>query len=198
MPSPSVIWKSIALQFDVRRTGCLQLRLPSNPKQCLIHSFCLTARPLAHKNCIDLGGFLRCSVRSASTRKARATTATSASRLVAPYAITPGSAGMSASHRPSSSCSNSTVNDSDSGGCCGGFGTVAISAELHRVGKLTHRGESMIPEKISQSQFLPRRKSLLLFIRRRNPMQYPTSTVTHELVRARNSHRFNTGGVISR
>jgi len=76
---------------------------------------------------------LRCSVRSASARRARATAATSASRCVGPYAITPGSSGISANQCPSSSCSNSTVNDSEdseSGGC-GGFGWVAMSAQLH-------------------------------------------------------------------
>jgi len=118
---------------ELRTAGCLCFRSPSNPKQCLIDAFRFAAGPLAHKKCIDFGGFLRCSVRSASTRRARATAATSASRCVGPYAITPGSSGISASQRPSSSCSNSTLNDSEdseSGGC-GGFGWVAMSAQLH-------------------------------------------------------------------
>jgi len=113
--------------FRILGFGC-----PSNPEQCLVHAFCFAARPLAHRKCIDLGGFLRCSVRSASTRKARAraTTATSASGFVGPYAITPGSSGISASQRPPCSRSNSTLNDSDSGGC-GGFGTVAMTTHVH-------------------------------------------------------------------
>jgi hypothetical protein len=117
MPSPRVIAIAIMLQLDMRGARCFHFRCPSDSKQCLINAFCFAARPLTHKKVIDLGGFLRCSVRSASTRRARATAATSASRLVAPYAITPGRSEISASQRPSSSCSKSTLNDSESGGC---------------------------------------------------------------------------------
>jgi len=127
MPRPDVIWVAFTLQFDMGGARSLWLRRPSDRKQGLVHAFCFAARPVAHKKCIDLGGFLRCSVRSASTRKARATAATSASPLVGPYAITPGSSGMSANQRPSSSCSNSTLNDSESGGCPGGLVAVATS-----------------------------------------------------------------------
>ena len=48
-----------------------------------------------------------CSNRSASVRKASASTFARASCCVAPYVMTPGNAGISAIQRPSSSCSNS-------------------------------------------------------------------------------------------
>src|SRR2546426_9536664 len=118
MPGPRVIVEAGTLQLNVRAAlGCL--RLPANTKKGSVYAVCFTARPLAHKNRIDFGGFLASWVRSAMTRKARAVTSTSASCFVLPYAITPGKAGTSASQRPSSSSSYSIRKDWDSpsGGC---------------------------------------------------------------------------------
>jgi len=122
MPSQCVIRETCLLELYV---GALLLcfRLPADTKKGVVNAVCFTARPVAHRKRIDFGGFLTSSVLSAMTRRASAVTFTSASAFVFPYAITPGSEEISASHRPSVSCSNSISKDSASGGC----GTVAMT-----------------------------------------------------------------------
>lgn len=118
MPRPREIRESLSLKLDMG-TPFLRFRLPADTEQCSINANGFTAWPRAHENRIDLGGFLACSVRSAMTRSARAVTATSASFLDFPYAITPGSSGTSANQRPSVSCSKRMVNCSPPSGGCG-------------------------------------------------------------------------------
>ena len=79
------------------------------------------ARPRIPKKRIDFGDVLICSVRSAMTRRTRAVTFTSSSCSLVPSAMTPGSSGTSASHRPSLSLSKTMLKGSSSGG----WGTVA-------------------------------------------------------------------------
>jgi hypothetical protein len=122
MPGPCVVGKSFSLKLHMG-TLLLRSRFPPDTKQGPVNTDCLTARPRSHKKRMDFGDFLICSVRSAITRRARAVTFTSASCSVVPYAITPGSSGTSASHRPSFSRSKIMLKDSPSGGC----GNVAIS-----------------------------------------------------------------------
>jgi hypothetical protein len=119
---------------------------PSNFQERLVDTACFAARPVAHENRIDLGGLLTCSVLSAMTRNASAVTATSASCRVAPYAITPGSSGTSASHLPSFSFSNVMLKSSGKSGC---FGTVAISSPWRR-SRLEGRRDYLPPEMARQ------------------------------------------------
>jgi hypothetical protein len=74
-------------------------------------SMCFAAWPLAHTKAKDnVRGAEPCfSMRSASTRSAIASVRANASSRVLPYDMTPGSSGISAIERPSSSRSNSTV-----------------------------------------------------------------------------------------
>ena len=70
--------------------------------------------PLAHaaaieKTCSMRGEFSPCSIRSARTRNASASTRDTACARVRPYAITPGICGISAIQRPSFSFSISTA-----------------------------------------------------------------------------------------
>src|SRR5579859_1394194 len=132
MPSPGVVLESGSLKLNVG-TFLFCFRHPSNTQQSGIHTICLTTRPRAHEKRMDLGGFLTCSVLSARTRRARAVTFTSASCLLVPYDITPGSSGTSANQRPSASLSKIMLKDSLSGGC----GTVAITSPsvLRRSGR---------------------------------------------------------------
>lgn len=125
MPSPCEIAVTGTLKLYMRPSLHF-LWFPPDAEKSLVYELCLSARPIAHRKRIDFGGFRACSVRSAITRRASAVTATSASCCVSPYAITPGSSRISASQRPSCSCSNSIVKDCSLPS--GEWGTVAISA----------------------------------------------------------------------
>src|ERR1700683_3117338 len=121
MPRPGVVGKSVSLKLHVGSL-LLRSRFPADTEQGPVDADCFTARPRVHKKRMDFGDLRICSVRSAMTRRARAVTFTSASCSVVPYAITPGSSGTSASHRPSVSRSKTMLKDSPSGG----WGTVAM------------------------------------------------------------------------
>jgi hypothetical protein len=150
MPCPCVVSESRTFKPTMRRPRPLWFRFPANSEERLIDAICLGAWPIAHKNWIDFGGFLTCSVRSAITRRASAVTAISASFFVFPYAMTPGSSGTSANHRPSVSCSKSMRKDSlPSGGC----GTVAITL-LSRLEELDSRSQRIISRQRAMCQFI--------------------------------------------
>ena len=126
MKCPSEIGVAFTLKLDMRAL-LFGFRNPADPQESAIHTICLAAGERTHKNRMDLGGFPTCSVRSAITRKASAVTAISASSLEPPYAKTPGNSGISAIHRPSTSRSNSMLNDSQ---LSGGWGAVAIATPV--------------------------------------------------------------------
>jgi hypothetical protein len=95
----------------VRAKNPCALYAPTDSLQSGQHSTCFAAWPLAHTKAKDnVRGAESCfSMRSASTRSAIASVRANASSRVLPYDMTPGSSGISAIQRPSSSRSNSTV-----------------------------------------------------------------------------------------
>src|SRR5579884_342541 len=129
MPRPSVRRVAGPCERCVGGAGLSRLLCPADFQQGFQHLPRFTTWPVAHRKWMDFGGFLVSSVRSARTRSASAVTLTFASSCVFPYAITPGSDGMSANQRPSSSLSNSISKDSPSG--C--LGTVAIAESPRRL-----------------------------------------------------------------
>jgi hypothetical protein len=94
----------------MRRT-LLPFDCPANPKQGSKHLLCFRRRPLAHAATVNTsfssGISSSWSSRSASTRRANACAFEIAWLRVSPYTMTPGSSGISAIHRPSSSLSTS-------------------------------------------------------------------------------------------
>src|SRR5579863_5821008 len=100
-------------EFDMRTP--LRHFVPSLAKQGFVHSTRFSARPDAHAiarvKLIDEGGSSsQCSTLSATARNAIAYAFTIASCLSPPYAIAPGTSGISAIHRPSFSRSISMLN----------------------------------------------------------------------------------------
>ena len=106
------VWPAVSYEDSVRSR--LSLDLPADPQQRCQDLSGLGARPAVHaaENEIVISSELDSpfSRRSATTRRARAWTFAWASPLVVPYTITPGRSSISAIHRPSVSCSMSTLN----------------------------------------------------------------------------------------
>jgi len=174
VPRPSVLREAFTHELHMR-AFFLGFWSPADADQRTIHATGFAARPVAHEKRMDLGGFFACSVRSARTRKANAVTATSASRRVSPYTITPGSSGISASHRPSVSCSKTMLRDSvaESGGC----GAVAI---VRIIGQ--HQAEVNFRGSNSAATPNPRRPiasqvcvAALRYQQRRQPRPFPAA-----------------------
>src|SRR5271163_4912203 len=99
-------------QFDVRTP--LRNDRPTFSEKCRLHCFCLGTRPLAQaemvRMLIDSGMSLDFSTSSAIAYSARAYAFALASSADDPYAIAPGTSGISAIHRPSVSLSTSKLN----------------------------------------------------------------------------------------
>ncbi len=91
----------------------LALERPSGSQEGRQHPSSTSARPRAQAALKEMlkrsGPASPCSSRSARTLRARAWTRDRAAGCVSPYARTPGNSITSASHRPSSSCSISTL-----------------------------------------------------------------------------------------
>jgi len=100
------------VQFDVRTP--LRDDGPTFSEKCPLHCFCLGTRPLAQaemvRMLIDSGMSLDFSTSSAIAYSARAYAFALASSADDPYAMAPGTSGISAIQRPSASRSTSKLN----------------------------------------------------------------------------------------
>jgi hypothetical protein len=107
-----VVPKVGMVQFDMRSP--LRNHGPTFSEKCTLHYFCLGTRPLAQaetvRTLIDSGMSLDFSTSSAIAYSASAYAFALASSSDDPYAMAPGTSGISAIHRPSVSRSISKLN----------------------------------------------------------------------------------------